>query len=1336
MPTPTDNAVPLTGNSLVDGLIQGSRWEFTGGTRVLTYSFSLNDTPIGGSWTFRSDMAAQVRAALGAWASVANLSFTESGSGTVFTSSPADLAITLTGNDLQREFGAVGLGLFPSPSFAGGVRDAGYTVAEYSRPEGDIFFDNFHRDYNNVTTGRIGYYYLLHEIGHALGLKHTGDDGGNGRPTFSQLGINAMDTTNDTIMSGNLPQGTSNSSSFNPTTPMILDILAIQQLYGANMSYRTGDDVYVLDRMTKTIWDAGGFDVLDASTADIRVEIDLQPGNFSTPGSLTGSNSWGAGPARTAIAYGVSIEKAIGSRFDDLLRGSDGPNILDGGQGADTMHGRGGDDEYRVDVAGDVVSESPDEGTDTVVTGINYTLTSNVENLTLTGTTGLSGNGNGLDNSLTGSSGSNTLTGGAGNDRLWGAAGRDTLKGGSGDDVYLVDEAAPATFLSLQGGAGAYVVGDRTVIYAATVNLSPVVADWSGDGVPDSVLLTADDGVNRYNLYVSTKQLGQGLTVGTYLNAERASFASGHAGLDLFGNGAGVNQVFGSFTINAVSIGGTAGNWTLDRFSVDFEFHGESAGATAVFGSFNYNYASPAVTWDTIVELPGEGADRVESSVTCNLQPELENLTLTGALNIDGTGNAADNVIRGNSGNNVLDGGVGNDTMSGGGGNDTFMVDSTLDRVSENPGEGVDTVMSSVSYTIVNVNVENLTLTGSSPVVGTGNGGNNTLTGNSADNVLTGGAGDDLYLIQSTGDTVVELPGEGIDRVESPVAYALPANVENLTLTGVGDVNATGNALGNRLVGNGGVNTLSGGDGDDVYVVQNAGDIVVELPGQGRDRIETPFTTTLAVNFENLTLTGTDNVDGTGNASDNVLLGNAGINVLTGGLGDDIYGVDNAADMVIENAGGGIDLVVSSVSYTLPANVESLTLRGDGNFDGTGNALDNRIAGTRGNNVLTGGGGSDMFIGGAGYDTVVLDRAKDDYTLRYAGGKVTLVSGPYTAVAASSVDHGSVGMSLESRTDTVILSGVESIRFSDGLTRNVGTYYLEAQRDADGDGKADIYWRNSEDGRVSAWLMDGLSLRQGEVFSNVPLDWQIQDSCDLDGDGKSDLLWRNVNDGRVSTWLMDGLTVKQGEVFGNVPLEWKIQGTADFDGDGKSDLLWRNVSDGRVSAWLMDGLTVVQGDVFSNVPLEWEIQKTGDFNGDGSGDILWRNVNDGRVSAWLMSGLNVTRGAVFSDVPLEWKVQETGDLDADGHTDILWRNAKTGQVSAWLMDGLQVKQGAVFSDVPLEWQIQGMGDFNNDLHADILWRNTDGRVSQWLMEGLDVLRGSVFSEVPTAWVIV
>ena len=145
--------------------------------------------------------------------------------------------------------------------------------------------------------------------------------------------------------------------------------------------------------------------------------------------------------------------------------------------------------------------------------------------------------------------------------------------------------------------------------------------------------------------------------------------------------------------------------------------------------------------------------------VSFALGANVENLTLTGSADIDGTGNALANVLTGNSGANTLDGGAGADTLTGGAGDDTYVVDNAGDSLTENAGEGTDTVRSSIAWTL-GANLENLVLTGSAAIDGTGNAANNQLTGNGNDNVLdgragadamAGGMGDDTYVVDKIG---------------------------------------------------------------------------------------------------------------------------------------------------------------------------------------------------------------------------------------------------------------------------------------------------------------------------------------------------------------------------------------------------------------------------------------------------------------------------------------------------------------------------------------------------------------------------------------------------------
>jgi trimeric autotransporter adhesin len=263
-------------------------------------------------------------------------------------------------------------------------------------------------------------------------------------------------------------------------------------------------------------------------------------------------------------------------------------------------------------------------------------------------------------------------------------------------------------------------------------------------------------------------------------------------------------------------------------------------------------------------------------------------------------------------------------------------VVSAGDTVVELAGEGIDTVQASVSTTL-GANVENLKLTGSASLIGTGNALDNILEADGSVSMLAGGDGNDTYLIGPNGDDdiLVETATGGIDTVIAAHDYRLPDHIENLTVLDprVSDfgsfllvpygasehtVAGYGNELQNMLVGGRannvldgglGADTLIGGAGNDTYAVDNIGDIVTEQANEGLDTVLSTVTHQLSSNVEHLTLTGVASVDGTGNALNNELRGNSAANVLDGGTGNDSLMGFGGADTYLFGRGAGRDTV-------------------------------------------------------------------------------------------------------------------------------------------------------------------------------------------------------------------------------------------------------------------------------------------------------------------------------------------------------------------------------------------------------------------------------------------
>lgn len=315
----------------------------------------------------------------------------------------------------------------------------------------------------------------------------------------------------------------------------------------------------------------------------------------------------------------------------------------------------------------------------------------------------------------------------------------------------------------------------------------------------------------------------------------------------------------------------------------------------------------------------------------------------------------------------------------------TFVVGASDTGTITGTAGITNTIQASVSQTL-GTNINNLTLTGTAAINGTGNtlanvitgneaintlnggdgndtlnglggndillggNGNDTLTGGAGADNLQGGVGDDTYYVDAA-DAIIEAAGAGTDTIVSDASYTLVTNVENLTLIGTGATNGTGNTLDNLIVGNEAANVLYGLAGNDVIYGLGGNDTIVG--GDGNDN----------------------------------LIGGAGADNLQAGLGDDVYQIDSA-DTVIEAANAGSDTVYAGFSYAVGVNIENAVLTGSANINATGSAGNNILVGNSGNNTLSGGDGNDNLSGGAGSDTLLGGNGNDTLWAARAPGSI------------------------------------------------------------------------------------------------------------------------------------------------------------------------------------------------------------------------------------------------------------------------------------------------------------------------------------------------------------
>jgi len=473
----------------IKALLSDAKWGDALGTgATVYYSFPTSNSSSFWGFGYTSNSSSEINnnfvpastaqknatiSAIQSWANVANLNFVQVTSETINAVGDIRVANTLADMDAT------------TYAFA-------YYPALNNPIGGDIWINanQPNQSGNDYEIGQDGYHTILHELGHALGLSHPFDQ-------TTTLGA-TEDTLKFTVMSYSdspLHEDGGNSS-FYPTTPMLLDIQAIQYLYGANNNYNTGNNTYAFNDTTtyyQTIWDAGGIDTFQY-TGNSNGIINLNAGTFSTLGQAITLDSGISQNDNVAIAYNVTIENAIGGNGNDIIYQNNANNVIDGGAGIDTVvyqmnHSAITQINWRK-IGGATLTYENDSDVIINIETLNFTdgnftinqlisLQSAPTFATNNGTlnpTPYTGPVTFLAYELLGSNSSDVVTGANTNDFINLLGGDDAANGGAGDDV--LDGGTGSNFLTGGGGDDTFFLDGR----GGTVTWS-TITDFSIDEV-------------------------------------------------------------------------------------------------------------------------------------------------------------------------------------------------------------------------------------------------------------------------------------------------------------------------------------------------------------------------------------------------------------------------------------------------------------------------------------------------------------------------------------------------------------------------------------------------------------------------------------------------------------------------------------------------------------------------------------------------------------------------------------------------------------------------------------------------------------------------------------
>lgn len=708
--------------------------------------------------------------------------------------------------------------------------------------------------------------------------------------------------------------------------------------------------------------------------------------------TLSGTSTVNGGAGDDQLTGGGSAVIFNGGEGNDTLIGSSANDTLDGGAGADSISGGGGDDTIYLRASDIAAGETIDGGSGTDTISVQYSSSSDFTD-------------------LTGATFSNVERLSAGSVRLSFAqlGAFQALQTGS---IQLTTGGSVSLSGVTLGVYGTITLADEATVFDMTgaVLQGGTGQEFTLRGGSAADVITTLDGIDLINGGGGNDTINSGggadrLTGGTGVDTFNAGdgddiisiTAADYAAGEVYDGGAGNDSLYVNGTVDI------SGSTLTSIETLGVDLFGAVSLTGAQFQSFSKiiapgysGYVSENLTLTTggTITFGGQVDQLILKLAAADTSIDLSGMTSTLASGATVTGNTGNDTIIGTQYGDALNGGAGNDRLDGGAGADQ----------------------------------------------------------------MSGGSGDDTFVLNSDGDRVSEVANGGNDTIESSVSItaANATNVETLRLTGTAAVSATGDSNANVLIGNSAANVLSGGGGNDTYILTDLLDTVVESANQGTDTVQLTLAAggayVLAANVENLTVAG-GTTEARGNALANVITGGdaghwlygeggndtvtggsaidtlfggdgndtldgrAGADNLLGGLGNDIFIVDQQADLVFENAGEGTDTVVSTSNFYLYANIENLTLAADaGDIFGVGNELANTILGNQGANTLLGGGGGDTIRGGAGID-IIYGEGSDDQLFGDDGNDV-LAGG----IGNDIIDGGTGGDSLygEEGNDTLI----------------------------------------------------------------------------------------------------------------------------------------------------------------------------------------------------------------------------------------------------------------------------------------------------------------------------